>query len=513
MRLERLTKANIDKIKDKGIICYEKSETYLRELCTKFPLTDRIQQIIDDYKRNQGIFSFGGRELPVTDSFELAQIDFNENIILITSDYFMEAYETLCQNEAVTEKIDIVYYFINLETEYELDYREKYKEKELENLIIFRSGPHASAYVKGMDFSDNARALFEYMLKNRCNDKYKLVWLVKDPSDFRRYDKVRNVSFLSFDWSVSENKGERDKYYEALCLAKYLFMTDAYGFARNCRPDQVRVQLWHGCGFKTRVNFVRCEKRYEYTTVISDLYAEIHQKIYGLNRKQILVTGYAKEDWLFSKISKDYKKLLNIPDARKYIYWLPTFRSTEKNLSILNEYELLSDTGFSVVNTWDKMERVNELLKRENMVLVIKLHPFQNRKKTSAITYSNIAIIDNEKLFELDIQVNELLGTADALISDYSSAAVDYMLLDRPMAFLLDDVEEYESSRGFVFENFKDWLPGMEVFCFEDLLVFLREVSGDRDSTKGKRHVLLGKMHKYRDNNNCKRILEALSIV
>lgn len=105
----------------------------------------------------------------------------------------------------------------------------------------------------------------------------------EEPGEFARYKDTENVTFLSFSWSVSGNKAEQDRYYCALCLAKYIFFTDAYGFARNCHPGQTRVQLWHGCGFKTRVNFVRCEKRYEYTTMISGLYSRIHQDIYGIH--------------------------------------------------------------------------------------------------------------------------------------------------------------------------------------------------------------------------------------
>lgn len=230
----------------------------------------------------------------------MEQIDFGCNVLLITSDYYREAYGKLCENSVLTGKTDTIYYFANRETEYELAYREKYKDAELENMILFRSGPHASAYVKGMDFADNARALFEYMVAEGYAAKYRLVWLVKDPNEYMAWQNDQNIEFLSFDWSASEIEEERDRYYRALCLAKYLFFTDAYGFARNCRKDQIRVQLWHGCGFKTRVNFVRCEKRYEYTTVISDVYSKIHQDIYGLREDQVLVTGYAKQDWLLS---------------------------------------------------------------------------------------------------------------------------------------------------------------------------------------------------------------------
>ena len=246
------------------------------------------------------------------------------------------------------------------------------------------------------------------------------------------------------------------------------------------QKDQLRIQLWHGCGFKTRVNFVRCEERYEYTTVISDLYADIHADIYGLRKDQVLVTGYAKEDWLFHPRRADLEKL-QIPKADQYIFWLPTFRSTERKLAQLNEYELVSETGLPIVNTRENMERLNVILRNEGIVLLVKIHPFQDREAVHCEDYSNIILLENEDLFNQDIPINRLLGWADALISDYSSAAVDYMLLDRPIAFMLEDVEEYEQSRGFVFDNIREWLPGKEIFTFEDICSFVEEIAGQCD--------------------------------
>lgn len=511
MKLELLTASLFDDTLGKGIICYEKSESYLKELYDVFPVWGKIGKIVDDNKRNQGKLELRGDSLTVVGSECLEEADVAGNIILITSDYFMEAYEKLCSIPLIKISVDTVYYFANRETEYELGYREQYKDTPLEDIIIFRSGPHASSYVKGMDFVDNARALFEYMLANGYNEKYELVWFVKNPGEFHQYEKIKNVKFLSFDWSVSENERERSSYYHALCLAKYIFFTDAYGFARNCRKDQIRVQLWHGCGFKTRVNFVRCEKRYEYTTVISDLYSKIHQDIYGLREDQVLVTGYAKQDWLFHPVM-DWQEKLRIPKAGKYIFWLPTFRSVKEQLANLNEYELSGQTGLPIVSTYEMLGHLDRLLKEHDTVLILKLHPFQDREKIGRIDMGNIVMLDNGQLVENDIQINQLLGHADALISDYSSTAVDYMLLDRPMAFTLDDVEEYGQSRGFVFENIRDWLPGMELYSFEDMGRFVEEVCGGRDTTKEKRRRLTSEMHKYHDDSSCRRIAESLRI-
>ena len=135
-----------------------------------------------------------------------------------------------------------------------------------------------------------------------------------------------------------------------------------------------------------------------------------------------------------------------------------------------------------------------------------------SKEKIGRIELNHIVMLDNEQLVEADIPVNRLLGDADALISDYSSAAVDYMLLDRPMAFTLDDVEEYEQSRGFVFENIKEQLPGKEVYSFEDLCGFVREIGEGVDSVSVKRRQLINVMHKYQDDHNCRRIAEILKI-
>ena len=145
--------------------------------------------------------------------------------------------------------------------------------------------------------------------------------------------------------------------------------------------------------------------------------------------------------------------------------------------------------------------------------MIIKLHPFQDRSEVFCEGCSHIHLIENEDLVEQDIPINRLLGQADALISDYSSAAVDFMLLDKPIAFMLEDVKEYEKSRGFVFENIREWIPGKEVFTFEDVCAFIEEVASGQDKTKKRRQDLRSRMHKYSDDKNCQRILEAFGII
>ena len=243
---------------------------------------------------------------------------------------------------------------------YEEEYREKYKNTPLEDIMIFRSGPMASINIEGMDFDDNARALFEYALQIKINEKYKLVWIVKNPAKLNEmFKEYKNVLFLSWDDADSDDISKRDTFFYHLCLAKYFFLTDSYGIALGCRKDQIRVMLWHGCGFKTRLGFSSNEDHYEYMIVTGDEYARTYAKVFGLRDDQMLVTGYPKVDYIFHP-DEDWIKKLDVKRGAKYIFWMPTFRNTNKTgLERHNHTKPKGETGLPVVETLNEMSKLN----------------------------------------------------------------------------------------------------------------------------------------------------------
>lgn len=511
MILQRLTKDNFSNISGKKILCIEYSPSYLEEFATLYDALNSIEVIIDDNFRGDNLVQFHGHSIPIGKSAYLDDVDFSQTAIVIMGDYYREHFADLKSKDEMLSRLDIAYYFPNKETSYELSYRDMYADSPLEDIIVFRSGPHASAYVKGMDFSDNARALFEYALSICLNEKYELIWIVNNPKEFEAYKKYRNVSFLPYEASVSEDKSIRDEYYRVLCLAKFFFFTDAYGFVRNCRSDQVRVQLWHGCGYKKRLSRVACKSRYDYMTVTSDLYARLHAREFGLRSDQMLVMGNPKTDWLFED-GNIWGKLLNIPMAQKYIFWLPTYRFSEKSYKKPIDGRLSEKTGLPLISSIDELYVVNEILIRHDVVLVLKLHPFQDRSIVNVKGFSNIVLLDNKTLIDCDIQINQLLGMADALISDYSSTAVDYLILDRPMAFTINDLGDYDTRRGFIFDDIKSFLPGYLISTVDEFMCFVEEVVCGKDSMAEKRKDILKKFHKNVDKNSCKRVMKTLGI-
>ena len=499
------------KLQNKKVCLVEKSVSYLDELCDTCDILPNIAAIVDENRRKCGAFLYRDSELVTYPVEYLLTLDFEKTIIVITSDYYREYIDKIEALMQGRQGIEELYVFHNYETRVEMQYRKRYEKAELQNIIVFRSGPHSSEYVKGMDFSDNARALFEYMLSIEMNKKYELVWLVKEPEEFRKYDKYENVFFLPYEGNVSDSLADRDSYYKALCLAKYIFFTDAYGFARNCREDQIRVQLWHGCGYKTRLNYTPCEKRYEYMTVTSELYADIHAALFGLRKEQMLITGSAKADWLF-QIDRGKLPGLCIPPADKYIFWLPTYRFSGKGREKPQDGILNEETGLPLISTKSDLIQLNRKMAVHNIVLVIKLHPFQDKEAVHCDGLSNIVLLDNDILAKQDIQINQLLSMADVLISDYSSTAVDYVLLNKPMGFIVDDMEDYAHSRGFIFDDILEWLPGKCIFDRDDFENFIEQIICNEDGERDKRQKLCAVLHKNSDAKSCQRIVEQLDI-
>ena len=136
MQLRHLTTENQKQLRTKNIICIEHSDSYLKELQARFPdIYNSITCIVDDYKRNQGEVNIQDRQVSVEDTSYLNDIDYNQSSILITSDYYLEAFDKLRNIPEVVANNQSIYFFANKETEYELTYREQYKSDSLRNLV------------------------------------------------------------------------------------------------------------------------------------------------------------------------------------------------------------------------------------------------------------------------------------------------------------------------------------------------------------------------------------------
>ena len=149
---------------------------------------------------------------------------------------------------------------------------------------------------------------------------------------------------------------------------------------------------------------------------------------------------------------------------------------------------------------------LDNLLKSISAGLVIKIHHLQDMSFISTSNFTNIVYITDNDLIEHDIQVNELLENANLLITDYSSVFYDYLLVDRPIGFMIGDYNDYK--RGFVCLNPFDEMPGEIISSKEELYKFILDSRKGIDRFAKQREMIRNKVFIYRDDNNCNRLYE-----
>ena len=97
----------------------------------------------------------------------------------------------------------------------------------------------------------------------------------------------------------------------------------------------------------------------------------------------------------------------------------------------------------------------------------------------------------------------------DALVTDYSAAYYEFVLLDRPIAITLDDYESFSRNPGFALDFF-DWIKGEYLRTPADLEQFVENVAQGRDVAREERRISMRRMHNYLDNQSTKRVTDLL---
>lgn len=182
---------------------------------------------------------------------------------------------------------------------------------------------------------------------------------------------------------------------------------------------------------------------------------------FNANDEQMLLVGNIRNDELFEE-NKD-----------KNIIWMPTYRNSKN----------YHDSQDAIIFSLDDLEfnRMNNLLAGYEYHLYIKLHPLEESHFKFKNNYSNIHMLSEDIISEHYGTLYKFLGTTSALITDYSSVFLDYYLLNRPVAFTINDYEEYKEKRGFVFDDVKGLMVGPTISNLDELLKFLLSVMKSED--------------------------------
>ena len=92
------------------------------------------------------------------------------------------------------------------------------------------------------------------------------------------------------------------------------------------------------------------------------------------------------------------------------------------------------------------------------------------------------------------------------LVTDYSTVAYDYLLTNHPIAFVIDDYDDY--TIGYAFDNMLDYMPGEKIKNLSDFDVFLNHISEGSDPFKKDRIKISKWANEYQDGNNAERFVK-----
>ena len=362
---------------------------------------------------------------------------------------------------------------------------------------------------ENLDFTDNPRAFFDYLLKMGYNDKYEIIWLVSDPGKFRHLN-YKNVKFVTAENRYGWNSC-RAYYYAA--TARYFFFShntqDLLDY--GCEGRQI-INLWHGCGYKDAEQARKNQNSradFDYALVPGPVFVKTKSRLWNCAPGHLLMMGYPRYDWMLhpSMNQEEILERLFGWKGRKAVIWMPTFRKSELGGCAENEIEL--PCQLPGIRDEEELKQIDAYLRREQILMIIKKHPLQTGWDQEEQGFTNIRYVSEDLLDRKEVRLYELIGDCDGLLSDYSSVAVDYLLLNRPLGYVLADYEIYKEKRGFVFDDPLEYMPGEKIYNAEDMIKYLKHLSEGTDTYMQERAQMLLQMHN-KTESYCKRLAEYL---
>lgn len=339
-------------------------------------------------------------------------------------------------------------------------------------------------FYSNLGFRDNVKALYDYFIKEGYHKRYKIVVSINDWEQFAK-KAPDNVIFI--------NNKEGIKYFLKARYAFYCFGKYPIKPAKS----QTVVNLWHGMPLKRIGNMEKGLEKIDYnffTKIIStaEVFNPILERSFHCLPEQVVIMGQPRNDEMFVE-----NKMLDTAirrGSRKMILWLPTYREDKQDVPLPGFHE-------------EQVRNLNTFLKNQECRLIVKIHPLQEFSADLG-RLSNIEFITQAELSKGGMSVYSLLRAADALITDYSSVFFDYMLLDRPIAFTVEDIKKYQEERGFSFENPLEYMPGPHIENLQQVKKFIVDVVHDRDEYRAERNRVNALVNYYKDGNSAKRIAE-----
>lgn len=309
----------------------------------------------------------------------------------------------------------------------------------------------------GQRYSDNARALFEYVVAHYPS--INAVWITRSQSVYDRLIAAGLPVAMA---------GSRDGIRWCRCAGVACINNWTDDFNERYLNGAYHVWLWHGMPLKQifederrflrrRYSFFKklkmavnsfvfpYEQRPPIDSVLetSDFFTPFFQSACCVPPQQIWDDGYPRNDALLQEGEEDIVRRYRqqYPDAT-FVVYMPTHRHHALGTTPFNAF---NDFGFD-------RDAFFSTLERGNYVFFNKGH-FIDSAATVTLSHPrflNVTDDDYDNLYSF-------LRSMDVLITDFSSVYFDYLLLRRPILLASFDYEGYVNDERPLYFDYSTW--------------------------------------------------------
>jgi hypothetical protein len=249
------------------------------------------------------------------------------------------------------------------------------------------------------------------------------------------------------------------------------------------------VQLWHGVGFKrierdrwrhetgrtrwasrpwifalrmvvyrlsgrlVRYAAVCCTSRFYRDEVFAPAFDALHYPITGYPRNSFDRIRDSVDPLVWCTVDSNISSRLRewVSQSRKIVIVAPTFRDSGAPPLMLDQATLAALEDFCEFDGFE---------------FIFKFHPSESHANRVAGRHLHVCDAVSD--------LYPLLANADALITDYSSIYMDFLLLDRPVLFLISD-DSYEKHDRQMQFDIGDMTPGPKATAWPELLQMMKK--------------------------------------
>jgi len=345
------------------------------------------------------------------------------------------------------------------------------------DIIVFESAP---------DLSDNTKAVFDEMIKRGLNKKYLFVWWVSDKS--KKFPKYENTIYV-------DNKDYKQFNYYMRRARVLIFCNQ---FLSTYYNGQISFYLTHGTALKN-VGCYRIPSEINYNLVASKDSIPSMAKAFKAKEETFYGLGFPRNDEL-TNYKFNLQKLFDLK-FKKIVVWYPTFRQHKNGINT-------TSSTIPILDDFKKAEELNKYAKKKDVLIVIKPHFAQDISYITKYELSNVIFINDEFFVKNKISSYQFVGNCDALITDYSSIYFDYLLCDKPIGAVWEDIDEYRENPGFCIDVDYYMKGAFKIYTLEDMIKFINDLSMGNDILKKERKEICKYANYSKDGKNSERVVD-----